>query len=465
MLRLTNVAFAWLASALLPSSIAFPPGSSSRRRSRPPESWPLGAAGTGVEVDGEERPTGLALAAWLASRGADVGGCEVATFPGGLRGLRATRPAPPETVLIAVPLDLCLVTADVDAAGAAPAWSGELPNRVQLALQVLRHGSHAEAAPSPYGPYLASWPDGIPSLPANTPPEELRREAQRPVLFLKDMDRHRAWVRDQLEAVREVAPPSEPVAFSLEAFERAVQLVGSRSLALRGGGSALVPLVDMANHRPTPTAFYRHSDGAVELVATTDIAEGEEISIDYGVKSNSIMAKVYGFVPLDNPHDYELVTLSQVLDAAQEAGVLDEDPDTLEFAATALGLGRRTHHIRAAGPEEDLWLALRAALAGPQEHEELQRLLAAVDMDEADEEDLWDDEDEANVARRAEVMRAACLVFERRLSAESTLEEDEDRLRHDELSAGCRLLIELRKERKRLLRSAAQRMTAMLERS
>ena len=79
--------------------------------------------------------------------------------------------------------------------------------------------------------------------------EELRREAQCAAL-VEDSEKHRAWVLDQFEAVKELAPPSDLSPFSFEAFERASP--GRRRLAWpgspqqgagRGGSSSVEPRV------------------------------------------------------------------------------------------------------------------------------------------------------------------------------------------------------------------------------
>jgi len=356
---------------------------------------------------------------------------------------------------------------------------------------------------SSYRPFLNSWPNSIssiPSFPENIPREELVREAQSDVL-VEEIDKHKSWVSDQFEAVKKAAPPtfifSSP-SFSLEKFTRALQLAGSRSISIQlpssssssssGKGSVLVPLFDMANHHPNPTATYRLVSGSddnnnndddddneggesIELVARKDISEGEEITISYGAYPNSIMAKCYGFVPTNNPYDFERVSMRGILQAAMDAGALLETTDLskVENLVAALGFDTTNNsRILATGPEESLWMSLRAALVtNDDEYEELLEVLEAIEMDEADDEDLWEMDNDADIVRRAKIAHAAFTALEHGISAKSTLEEDEEiLLRNDTtaLSCGSRLLVELRSERKRLLRSASWRMAAVMGR-
>lgn len=466
---------------LLPSSIALCP-KSSIRLSQQRRHGTARSSSTVPRASIVEDAPHVSLEEWLAARGIDCGGCEVSSFAGGLRGLAAARDAPPGTVLLRVPLSACLLTANFDEAafeGAAPSWTKGLPNKVQLAVQALRHSDDPSSS---YGSFLSSWPDGVPSL--NIPRDELLREAQSDAL-VEQIDSHSAWVEGQFDAATKAAPRS--CSFSFDEFARALQLAGSRSLAvLRSSGesgSALVPLLDMANHRPEPNAFHRYvraggDDGnaegegeAIELVSRATISEGEEISISYGEYPNDVLAGCYGFVPGDNPHAFEGASLSQILRAAREAGALDlseEDMDIMEgimeVSAAALGFDARSEfRILATGPEEGLWLCLRAALSGGEKRRELLDIIEAIDMDEADDEDLWESDDHNDIARRAGILRAALGALERNVSSRSTLEEDEELLRGDNLSVGKRLLVELRSERKRLLRSASRKMAAVAE--
>ena len=65
----------------------------------------------------------------------------------------------------------------------------------------------------------------------------------------------------------------------------ALSMVRSRALDVGDGardGSVFVPLVDMCNHKHEGnTAEWRGGEGAVEVVALTDIAKGGEVTLCY----------------------------------------------------------------------------------------------------------------------------------------------------------------------------------------
>ncbi|GBF96048.1 hypothetical protein Rsub_08863 [Raphidocelis subcapitata] len=92
----------------------------------------------------------------------------------------------------------------------------------------------------------------------------------------------------------------------------AASMVNSRCFADEVGGEALslvVPCADLANHDSSPNAGYRldADAGAFLLVATRDVAAGEEVTISYlgtnPTKPNDLMLKDHGFVIPGNTND------------------------------------------------------------------------------------------------------------------------------------------------------------------
>ncbi|CAE8695075.1 unnamed protein product, partial [Polarella glacialis] len=71
----------------------------------------------------------------------------------------------------------------------------------------------------------------------------------------------------------------------------------SREFATRHG-SALVPLVDLCNHSATPAAHqsWDLQGDAMVITAVRDLEAGEELLITYGLTSNPMLLRTYGFV-------------------------------------------------------------------------------------------------------------------------------------------------------------------------
>ena len=324
-------------------------------------------------------------------------------------------------------------------------------------------------------------------------------------------------------------------------FQKAVQLVGSRSVRLSSKRSVCVPILDMANHCSMPSARYvlhnqqddddannntnntnnssnsNNNDDAtttIQLVATRAIKAGDEVTISYGKHTNRQMAGCYGFIPTtpttSNPHDYELVSLLEILYAAIDGGVLTIDDDK---AAGGEGKGESGDHLLFSVVNQvaefgvpitnlrllpfgrldgNLWLALRIAMAILRRYDNktdgnsnnnnnddndddintIAYILEAIEMDEADEDDLWESDINVEaVIKRATVLHGALIILEQRMgrggsSSSTTLEEDERILQDFPIlrlgNNSTRLLVELRLERKKLVRSLSNQMKVVL---
>ena len=96
----------------------------------------------------------------------------------------------------------------------------------------------------------------------------------------------------------------------------------SRAFRLKQG-RAMLPLIDSGNHAFDGNAEVRsRADGGVELVASTAIAAGEEVTFSYGALSNDDYLLDYGFIPHDNPYDTTELAWGancELLDAARGA--------------------------------------------------------------------------------------------------------------------------------------------------
>jgi len=104
-----------------------------------------------------------------------------------------------------------------------------------------------------------------------------------------------------------------------QTYERAWELAASRVIGargargLRGEWLLLVPYLDMANHAHGigGQLSFDAQTGDVSLLAGRDLAEGDEVLLDYGEgRCNSEFLLQYGFVPSHNPHDETTVQLA-----------------------------------------------------------------------------------------------------------------------------------------------------------
>ncbi|KAJ6163205.1 hypothetical protein N7497_003184 [Penicillium chrysogenum] len=75
------------------------------------------------------------------------------------------------------------------------------------------------------------------------------------------------------------------------------------------GVSALLPLIDLPNHRPMAKVEWRAGDEDIGLLVLEDHSAGQEISNNYGPRNNEQLLINYGFCIAGNPTDYRIVLL------------------------------------------------------------------------------------------------------------------------------------------------------------
>ncbi|KAI3428549.1 hypothetical protein D9Q98_007371 [Chlorella vulgaris] len=194
-------------------------------------------------------------------------------------------------------------------------WSVRLAGKL---LQMLQQGDAC-----PWKPYLAVLPRVVPS-PLTTYSWDDVQAIQYPPMR-RQVD-HASWLASS-------ACQQGNGAFTREQWDWALSVVHSRTFGAPGGSSTggagvrmLVPLVDMLNHAgdyitsppgqmpPLVQAgdcvrwdlkapVGPEGEWLMDLSATRDIAEGEELLLSYGERSNDEFHLHYGFVPARNPHD------------------------------------------------------------------------------------------------------------------------------------------------------------------
>ena len=194
------------------------------------------------------------------------------------RGLVATCPLAADEACLRIPFDLCAIESDNQESH----WASRMASRlVRNDLQA----AHKESLPGPPD-VLTRWPDeavdalGDPELASECDAIFFWRDAQ----WAAHLERH-------------------PGDDERDRYIDALDLVCSRTVRC-GSSLILAPLLDMANHRPDGCSYKCEGDG-VALYTTEAVAEGDEVCLDYGSRSNSEWLLHYGFLPETNGDDVQ----------------------------------------------------------------------------------------------------------------------------------------------------------------
>ena len=244
-----------------------------------------------------------ALASWVKTEGGFVGDVAVETRDG-VRGLYTTKDVPTGTLLLSVP-EACCIAADED-----PQWGLSLRELTTARLVGSRtRGEHE--------PYIATLPSDEPLL-CDWSDAELA-ELQSPRLA----DDARGMLPFLDESTARILPWTKGTEDDVRWAER---MVRSRAILCESGFNslgdldspammALVPLVDLANHR-TPDLGEVEPVGldpsarAVTLAAPRDLKEGDEVTICYRYEGNEKLLLDYGFAEaLNGQPCYEEINL------------------------------------------------------------------------------------------------------------------------------------------------------------
>ena len=248
-----------------------------------------------------------ALASWVKEEGGFVGDVAVETRDG-VRGLYATKDVPKGTLLLSVP-EACCIAADED-----PQWGLSLRELATARLV----GSLSRGERKVYTDVL---PEDVPLLVDWSDAELAELQSPR----LAEVARGMAPFLD--ESVARVLPFVQGTEADVRWAER---MVRSRAILCESGFNslgdldspammALVPLVDLANHRtpdlgevePVSVDF---AAKAITLAAPRDLREGDEVTICYRYEGNEKLLLDYGFSEaLDGQPCYEEVNLGDDL--------------------------------------------------------------------------------------------------------------------------------------------------------
>ena len=194
------------------------------------------------------------------------------------RGLVATCPLAAEEPILRIPYDLCAIEPE----DGASHWASRMASRVvRNDLQAV----HKASLPAPPD-VLTRWPDeaidalGDPSLASECDAIFFWRDAQ----WAAHLERH----PDDTERDR---------------YIDALDLVCSRTVRC-GSSLVLAPLLDMANHHATGCSYKCEGDSIV-MYTSRALAEGDEVCLDYGSRSNGDWLLHYGFLPSVNRDDVQ----------------------------------------------------------------------------------------------------------------------------------------------------------------
>ena len=319
---------------------------------------------------------------WAISQGVDAPLVEVAVFPGGGRGVRATSEIEGGSPLMTVPKKLTLETTTLSRQPPASFPEGWVPPEawagakwyVRLALLLLHEKQRGASSP------LLIWLDALPtiydfreSLPLHWSEDECEELQYEPLLDAIEKQ------RNEYRAAFDSCALSTGVTF--DEFSWALHCVRSRAFSGAWEGSAweeraiqagftaalatgalavgmvepaqvingvlavglttvmrdylvmnsgnlkryvLCPFVDMMNHRGNYVSdvAYEYFGNGFSATVNRRFVAGEEVCISYGKRSNDQLMQFYGFTETDNPNDqYEVRGLLELVDAALPGGV------------------------------------------------------------------------------------------------------------------------------------------------
>lgn len=154
----------------------------------------------------------------------------------------------------------------------------------------------------------SAWSQYIASLPTETPNTPLRwTEQERALLHRTPVystyEQHCSDLQRALNAAAYMFQFACDINTE-KLVEWAHAMALSRCIHLKEDGSApsLIPVVDLLDHQPGSAACLRNlDDGSVALVHPSGVAEGKEITLDYGAdKSNVKLLTGYGFCLVNN---------------------------------------------------------------------------------------------------------------------------------------------------------------------
>ncbi len=318
---------------------------------------------------------------WARNKGVESPGLDIAIFPGGIRGLRASESLASGRPLMTVPHRLVLETTTLSRVPPPSlkdsvdlkVW-GESPWYVRLSLMLLHEkqlGSTSSRVPWLH--VLPTFEQFCECLPLHWEPEELEQLQYKPILEAIEKQRIEyegyynlcgaasgATYDEFIWALHCVRSRSFSGAYEGSVWEeRAIQAGFTVVLAIgalltgasdpgsilngilavgvttvmrdflvsnRGGLKryVLCPAIDMFNHCSSYAAdvSYEYFSNSFTAKASRPFEDGDEVCISYGKRSNDQLLQLYGFSEEDNPSDqYEIRHLLENIDTVLPGGI------------------------------------------------------------------------------------------------------------------------------------------------
>jgi len=340
----------------------------------------------GRRTNGGLRAVKGALSDWAKNAGIETGPLDVATFEGGLRGMKARREikegedllAVPESAVIRIIGDTPSFPRNMDQLVSKEVWK-QLPWYAQLSLMIIKEQRlkkevGADAKGSKFDEWLDVLPSSLPT-PLHWADDELMACAYRPIV---------TKVRTQRAAWREIygrikasgkSPPTEKEFFHNCELARSRAFSGDYTAPLPkeqfflsglliafsiqlglvpettafGGGALVVgglffqslvlprilglkhyvisPVIDMINHDTSEASevTYAPFQKSFLVVSSRSYSRDKQVFISYGKRSNDQLLQYYGFVERNNPHDvFQILDLAQAVKEAMPGVTADQ---------------------------------------------------------------------------------------------------------------------------------------------
>ena len=276
-----------------------------------------------ADLEDEQLTTFEAFVGWCKRAGIDTAAVDGSSSASEGGGLVAARAIGADDTILAVPLDVSLEV-DVKRPHLAPhaALLAALEPTHALALAVCL----STAADADLAPWLALWPQTAVGAWG------WRAAEWEAVAWCDEAAELHVPLRGAAQAAYDdkIAPhfaERDSACPTWDRFEWALSMVSSRAAANVLSGDdrlAIVPMVDMMNHRVTPSAYLSYDAAARAIVVKAYVAleAGAAVSICYGEKENAELLASYGFALARNPADTASVRVEVAADhpLAADAG-------------------------------------------------------------------------------------------------------------------------------------------------
>jgi len=250
----------------------------------------------------------------LASNGVDASAVEIEEFPEVGFGLKATKDLKESDQLLQIPRKLMMTVDSAKQTALAPLIGDDRILQVMPNVILSLHLLNEKLSPNSFWkPYIDILPEQY-STPLYWVADDLQLLKGSPVQGdainqYRNIARQYAYFYRLLQKNPAASKLPLKDSFTFDNYRWAVSTVMTRQNQIPGkdGSKAtlgLIPLWDMCNHtNGIYTSDYNAEADACECFCLTDFAQGQQILIFYGPRSNGEFLVHNGFVYPDNEHD------------------------------------------------------------------------------------------------------------------------------------------------------------------